>query len=168
MYQSFPHHARCAARRRRGWSGRRLADARLGGSRGGGLASQTSKPMAVLGGASASHYLARRLAGGGLRALEGSQPPPLARQGCRNQIEAAATSLPGAEKGPGAPGRRKKCSPGAEKPSSAPETRKVDSMCGHLFWQMASISRVRPGMRDWEFKISRNVLETRTPREKKA
>ena len=83
--------------------------------------------------------------------MEGSQPPPLARQGGPNQIEAAAASLPG-----------------AEKPSSAPETRKVDSMCGHLFWRMASISRVRPGMRDWEFKISRNVLETRTPREKKA
>ena len=41
--------------------------------------------MAVLGGASASHYPARRLAGGGLRALEGSQPPPLALQDGRNQ-----------------------------------------------------------------------------------
>ena len=68
--------------------------------------------MAVLGGASASHDPARRLAGGGLRALEGSQPPPLALQDGPNQIEAPAASEPGAEKAPG-----------------APETRKVDSIC---------------------------------------
>ena len=129
MNQLLPHHAGCPPD---GGGARAVAASRMRGSAAPaveGWQAGLQSPMAVLGGASASHYPARRLAGGGLRALEGSQPPPLARQGCRNQIEAAAASQPGAEKASSAPGRRKKCSPGAEKAPGAPETRKVDSIC---------------------------------------
>ena len=57
--------------------------------------------------------------------MEGSQPPPLARQGGRNQIEAAAASQPGAEKAPG-----------------APETRKVDSICREVSGKSPSGAKI--------------------------